>query len=169
MIRRFGFAPIGLAALVAAAGCQTSSDVTPYESALRQAQSCDDVLAAIQQDAAAKVDLELESFINQDYYARPGGVLFMEDAAVGAGGAGGVPAAPQEGSDSNGADAPSGFSDTNRQVADVDEADIVKVGDEGRKLYVIRGNGFYEFNSWPPAETSKLADLEIEGNAMEMF
>lgn len=169
MIRRFGFAPIGLAALVAVAGCQTSSDVTPYESALRQAQSCDDVLAAIQQDAAAKVDLELESFINQDYYARPGGVLFMEDAAVGAGGAGGVPAAPQEGSDSNGADAPSGFSDTNRQVADVDEADIVKVGDEGRKLYVIRGNGFYEFNSWPPAETSKLADLEIEGNAMEMF
>jgi hypothetical protein len=168
MIRRLGFAALGLAALVAAAGCQTSSDVTPYESALTQARSCDEVLEAIQQDAMVKVDLELESFINQDYDYRPGGVLFMEDAAVGVGGAGGVPAAPQEGADNNG-DTPSGFSDTNRQVADVDEADIGKVGDEGRKLYVIRGNGFYEFNSWPPAETLKLADLEIEGSPMEMF
>ncbi|MBW1762229.1 MAG: beta-propeller domain-containing protein, partial [Deltaproteobacteria bacterium] len=66
-------------------------------------------------------------------------------------------------------EAPSGVSDTNRQVADVDEADIVKVGDEGRKLYVIRGNGFYEFDSWPAQETSKVADLEIEGGAIEMF
>jgi hypothetical protein len=154
------------------AGCQSSSEATtPYQAALRQASSCAEVLQAIQDDAIAKVDLELESFINQDYSYRPGGPVFMEDAVAGFGGSGGtggpVPSAPEDGAGDG--DSPSGFSDTNRQVADVDEADIVKVGDEGRKLYVIRGNGFYEFNSWPAAQTSKVADLEIEGGPMEMF
>ncbi len=166
MIRRLGFAGLGLA-FAAAVGCQSSSEVSPYEAALTKASSCEDVLEAIQQDAMAKVDLELESFINQDYYRWGGPVFATDDFAEGAGGSGGTgaPSAP----DANGDDAPSGFSDTNRQVADVDEADIVKVGDEGRKLYVIRGNGFHELDSWPAAATSKVADLEIEGGAMEMF
>jgi Beta propeller domain len=152
-------------------GCNDSSEVSQYEAALTQAATCDDVLEAIREDAIAKVDLELQAFVEQDYYRWgtpvPGGidVAFEGDA----GGAGGEPA-PSAGPDGdNGAEAPSGFSDTNRQVADVDEADIVKVGDEGRKLYVIRGNGFYEFNSWPASQTSKVADLEIEGSPIEMF
>ncbi len=147
-------------------GCTTTPEVSQYEAALRQATTCDEVLEAIQEDATAKVDLELKSFIDQEYYGRGGPVLFEGDVAL-EGGTGG-PAAPTTDGD-NGGEAPSGFSDTNRQVADVDEADIVKVGDEGRKLYVIRGNGFYEFDSWPASETSKAADLEIEGGPMEMF
>ncbi|KPK16345.1 MAG: hypothetical protein AMJ62_05945 [Myxococcales bacterium SG8_38] len=165
MIGRFTFAVLTLA-VFGAAGCQTSSEVTQYEAALRQASSCDEVLQAIQEDAIAKVDLELQSFIDQDYY-RWGGPVLVDGEAGNFGGAGGIPAAPQE--DGNDGDAPSGFSDTNTQVADVDEADIVKVGDEGRKLYVIRGNGFHEFDSWPAQDTSKVADLEIEGGPMEMF
>lgn len=166
MIRRLSLGALGLV-LALAAGCQTTSEVSPYEAALKQASSCDEVLDAIQQDALAKVDLELQSFIDQDYYYW-GGPVFAQDFAGAGGAAGGpVPGAPQE--DAGNGDAPSRFSDTNRQVADVDEADIVKVGDEGRTLYVIRGAGFYEFNSWPPEETSKVADLEIEGNPMEMF
>jgi uncharacterized secreted protein with C-terminal beta-propeller domain len=144
--------------------CSSSSEVSDYEAALKQAATCDEVLDAIQEDAIAKVDLELKSFIDQDYY-RWGGPVAFEDSAGGASGAPPVPSADGE----NGVDAPTGFSDTNRQVGDVDEADIVKVGDEGRKLYVIRGNGFYEFDSWPAAQTSKVADLEIEGGVMEMF
>ena len=157
---------LGLALVVSAIGCASDPQVSEYEAALRQANSCDDVLQAIQEDAVAKVDLELKSFIEQEYYGWGGPVLFdavAEDA--------GAPTAPSgmAGGDRGEADAPSGFSDTNRQVADVDEADIVKVGDEGRKLYVIRGNGFHEFNSWPAAQTSKVADVEIEGGAIEMF
>jgi hypothetical protein len=148
-------------------GCDTSPEVSQYEAALKQAATCDEVLEAIQEDAIAKVDLELKSFIDQEYYGRGGPVLFEGDVAVGGTGGTGGPSAPT--ADGGEAAAPSGFSDTNRQVADVDEADIVKVGDEGRKLYVIRGNGFYEFDSWPASETSKVADLEIEGGAMEMF
>ena len=157
---------LGLVLVTGALACSNSSEVSEYEAALRQASSCGDVLDAIQEDAITKVDLELKSFIEQDYYRGWGGpVAFDNFGEAASGGTGG--AAPS--ADGDGADAPSGFSDTNRQVADVDEADIVKVGDEGRKLYVIRGNGFHEFDSWPAAETSKVADVEIEGDAIEMF
>ncbi|MGB5349876.1 MAG: beta-propeller domain-containing protein, partial [Polyangiales bacterium] len=149
-------------------GCTTTPEVSQYEAALTQATSCEDVLGAVQQDAIAKVDLELESFINQEYYNRWGGP-FEGDVALdgGTGGSGGP--APTAGPGQDGAEAPTGFSDTNRQVGDVDEADIVKVGAEGLKLFVIRGNGFYEFDSWPASQMSKVADLEIEGGAIEMF
>ena len=163
---------LGLVLLGGSVGCNSSPQVSEYEAALRQAASCDEVLEAIREDATAKVDLELQSFINQDYYVRGGvPVLFEGDVAFGgAGGAGGESAQPPgANADNGGAGAPSGFSDTNTQVADVDEADIVKVGEAGLKLFVIRGNGFYEFDSWPAAQTSKVADLEIEGGAMEMF
>jgi len=149
-------------------GCTTSPEVSQYEAALRQAATCDEVLDAIQEDAIAKVDLELKSFIDQDYYQWGGPVAFEDVADRGEIGAGG-PEAPTLADGDNGAADPSGFSDTNRQVADVDEADIVKVADEGRKLYVIRNNGFHEFDSWPASQTSKVADLDIEGGAIEMF
>jgi hypothetical protein len=151
-------------------GCSTTAEpeATPYEAALRQARTCEEVLEAIQADEMAKVDLELKQFLDQDGYYRFGGPVV--DGGFGAGGAGGDPEEFGADSPTSGdADAPDGFSDTNRQVADVDEADIVKVGDGGRKLYVIRGNGFYEFDSWPPEETSMASDLEIEGGPMEMF
>jgi hypothetical protein len=158
-----------LALAAAAIGCQSHSEVSQYEAALTQARTCEEVLEAVQQDAIAKVDLELEAFLNQDYYSW-GEPVFDADVREGTGGTAGPPSPTDGATDGDsGAEGPSGFSDTNRQVADVDEADIVKVGDEGRKLYVIRGSGFYEFDSWPAAETSKVADLEIEGGVMEMF
>jgi uncharacterized secreted protein with C-terminal beta-propeller domain len=149
-------------------GCNTSPEVSHYEAALRQAATCDEVLEAIQEDAMAKVDLELKSFIDQEYYSQWGGPVAF-GGGVAEGDAGRDVGAPTSAEGDNGAQAPSGFSDTNRQVADVDEADIVKVADEGRKLYVIRGTGFHEFDSWPASQTSKVADLEIEGGAIEMF
>ncbi|MBT8469317.1 MAG: beta-propeller domain-containing protein [Deltaproteobacteria bacterium] len=157
-----------LALIGGSIGCTTTSEVSQYEAALSQATTCEDVLDAVQEDAIAKVELELESFVNQEYYNRGGGPVAFEDSAQGGSGGAGGSAAPTVDGD-NGAEAPTGFSDTNRQVGDVDEADIVKVGAEGLELYVIRGNGFYEFDSWPASQLSKVADLEIEGGAMEMF
>jgi len=147
-------------------GCTTTPEVSQYEAALRQATTCEDVLDAVQEDAIAKVDIELESFVNQQYYNRWGGPVAF-DGVLEAGDSSG-PAPPSADGD-NGAEGPSGFSDTNLQVAEVDEADIVKVGDDGRKLYVIRNDGFHEFESWPASQTSKVADLEIEGYPIEMF
>ena len=100
-------------------GCSTSPEVSQYQAALRQAATCDEVLDAIQEDAIAKVDLELKSFVDQDYYQWGGPVAFEDVADRGESGAGG-PEAPTAADGDNGADDPSGFSDTNRQVADVD-------------------------------------------------
>ena len=162
-MRRFS-GMLCLVLIAGSIGCDTNPQVSQYEAALRQAATCDEVVQAVHEDAIAKVDLELKSFIDQEYYTRGGPVSFEGDVAAEAGSGGsGAPTAD------GGAQAPSGFSDTNRQVADVDEADIVKVGDDGLKLYVVRGNGFYEFDSWPAAQTSRVADLEIEGGVMEMF
>jgi hypothetical protein len=169
---------LGILCLVLIAGsigCTTSSEVSQYEAALTQASTCADVLDAIQEDAIAKVDLELKSFIEQDYYNRGGGPEVFVDfgAPVGDVALDGASGPAPEASADNGAADPSGFSDTNRQVGDVDEADIVKVGDDGRKLYVIRGKGFYEFDSWPASQTSKVADLLLhpdeQGSPIEMF
>ena len=143
-------------------GCTPNPEVSEYEGALRQARTCGEVLQAIQEDAIAQVELELKAFEDDDLYGR-GGPVFFDGVLEGA------PddtAAPTAGADG---DTPSGVSDTNRQVASVDEADIVKVGDGGTKLYVIRGDGFHEFDSWPAAETSRVADLQIEGYPIEMF
>ncbi len=142
-------------------GCATEPEVSPYEGALRQAKTCGEVLAAIQDDAIARVDLDLKAFEDEEFYGR-GGPVVLNGVLEG----GDQVGAPTAGAD---AEAPSGVSDTNRQVASVDEADIVKVGDGGTKLYVIRGNGFHEFDSWPAAATSKVADLEIEGYPIEMI
>jgi len=155
-------------------GCTTTPEVSQYEAALRQATTCEDVLDAVQEDAIAKVDIELESFVNQQYYNRWGGPV-ASDGVLEAGSGDPSTQAPPTADGDNGAEGPSGFSDTNLQVAEVDEADIVKVGDDGRKLYVIRSEGFpeskgfHEFNSWPASQTSKVADLEIEGYPIEMF
>ena len=132
------------------------------EAALVQAQSCNDVLQALQEDALAKVDLMVEGYFEFGYCGAVGPVSFA---------GGDEPARAPTGADddSSGERAPSAVSDTNRQVASVDEADIVKAADGGTKLYVIRGDGFHEFDSWPAAATSKVADLEIEGHAHEMF
>ena len=165
---RFWIGALGLWLIAGAFGCSNESDVSDYEAALRQANTCEDVLDAIHEDEIEKVRLELKSFIEQDYYRGWGGPVAFDAGAEGD--FNGVPSAPSgSGGQGGDGDAPSGFSDTNRQVADVDEADIVKVGDDGRKLYVIRGNAFYEFDSWPAAQTSKVADVEIEGGPIEMF
>lgn len=149
------------AILLGAVGCGNAT-VDSRNAGLQRTQTCDDVLQAFQSDALAKVDLEVTSFVDQEYF---GGVTFGGGVLEGDVG---MPV-PASSPDDGRAEDPSGVSDTNRQVAGVDEADIVKVGDDGHKLYVIRNNGFYEFDSWPASQTSKVADIAIEGYVIEMF
>ena len=54
-MRRF-FGMLCLVLIGGAIGCTTSSDVSQYEAALRQATTCEEVLEAIQEDAIAKID-----------------------------------------------------------------------------------------------------------------
>ena len=65
---------------------------------------------------------------------------------------------------------PTGFSETNTQVAEVDEADIVKLSDDGQRLYLLHGSQLFTFNAWPASEVSMVGGpLDIEGSPREMF
>lgn len=62
---------------------------------------------------------------------------------------------------------PTDFSDTNTQVEGVDEADIVKT--DGQRVYVIHGNDLFILDSWPASESKIETQVELEGQALEMF
>ncbi|WP_437937638.1 beta-propeller domain-containing protein [Sorangium sp. So ce341] len=63
-------------------------------------------------------------------------------------------------------DAPA-HSDTNTQVAGVDEADIVKT--DGNNLYILHDQSFYTLTAWPASSLAVGSSLAIEGSPIEMF
>lgn len=150
--------------------------------ALTRATVCEDLLKRIQDDVAAKVSLRAElarkaqstgqvdrGFMNGGF-AGSGGFL------TGSGGSGasatpssGMPPALPAGGSS--ADAPSSeptsHSETNVQVAGIDEADIVKT--DGEHIYLLHGNELFVLESWPAAETSVTGSIHIDGSALELF
>lgn len=66
-----------------------------------------------------------------------------------------------------GAKAALAHSETNVQVAGVDEADIVKT--DGNFTYQISGHQLRVFRTWPAAQTSLASTVNIEGYPKEMF
>ncbi|MET0342513.1 MAG: beta-propeller domain-containing protein [Polyangiales bacterium] len=65
---------------------------------------------------------------------------------------------------------PTSASTTNTQVAGVDEADFVKVVDNGKAMFLLHGSTLRRLRSWPPAETDLVGKaLLIEGTPSEMF
>lgn len=62
---------------------------------------------------------------------------------------------------------PTDHSETNTQVAGVDEADIVKT--DGQRVYVIHANDLLILDSWPASESAIETQIELEGQALEMF
>lgn len=65
---------------------------------------------------------------------------------------------------------PTGASETNKQVQNVDEADFVKVVESGKGIFLLHGNTLRKIKSWPAVETQLVgAPLTIEGSPLEMF
>jgi len=62
---------------------------------------------------------------------------------------------------------PSSYTQTNVQVAGVDEADFVK--NDGTRIFVLSGKWLYLNQSWPPAQLQTVSKVEIEGWPREMF
>jgi uncharacterized secreted protein with C-terminal beta-propeller domain len=58
-------------------------------------------------------------------------------------------------------------SGTNNQIAEVDEADILKA--DNQHLYVAKGNQLRIFKSWPPGEAKELSSTPIEGLAKRLL
>ncbi|MEY4549588.1 MAG: hypothetical protein RL685_5783 [Pseudomonadota bacterium] len=60
-----------------------------------------------------------------------------------------------------------GFSGTTVQVADIDEADIVKA--DGDRIYLLHGGTMFVLRGWPANSTSILGSALVEGEPTEMF
>ncbi|WP_437927249.1 beta-propeller domain-containing protein [Sorangium sp. So ce291] len=168
-----------------AAGCEAESPpVQSHGAPLHRAESCDDLAASLKQDALAKMNAQIDAMIaSYAAYGTPrggGGVIDVDHNAGGDLGAtpGGdadptdapSPTPPQAGgaedAAGDGSDAPT-HSDTNTQVAGVDEADIVKT--DGNNLYILHDQSFYTLAAWPASSLSVGSSLAIEGQPHEMF
>ncbi|HYH98922.1 beta-propeller domain-containing protein [Hyalangium sp.] len=62
---------------------------------------------------------------------------------------------------------PGDYTDTNNQVAGVDEADFVK--NDGTRIFVVSGRKLYVHRSWPAESLSAVGSLALEGWPREMF
>ncbi|MRG96880.1 beta-propeller domain-containing protein [Polyangium spumosum] len=172
-------------------GCSGSTDVrTPTTAEARgtltQAQSCADLEEMLKADAVAKMNAQIDAIIadieeNGEYWGSPdygwedspGGVVGSTGSGVpsdpgGAGGSGGGSSGSggsSGGGDGNGA--PPDHSETNTQVAGVDEADILKT--DGNYIYLLHGQNLEILKSWPVSDLAIDTTTSIEGSPIEMF
>ncbi|WP_437855551.1 beta-propeller domain-containing protein [Sorangium sp. So ce363] len=178
-----------LATGLLAVGCETASTpgepVDSQRAALHRAQSCDDLEALLKQDALAKMNAQIDATIaSYSAYGYPRGAAVggVDNGSVGVpGGAedptdtpAPVPPTADDGGTSqetSGEDSGSGadpaHSETNTQVAGVDEADIIKT--DGNNIYVLHGQSFYTLTAWPASSLAVGSSLAIEGSPLEMF
>jgi hypothetical protein len=91
---------------------------------------------------------------------RDGDMLAATDGGDASSGSGGGSAA--------GGDAPKDVSGTNNQVADVDEADILKTDDDGF-IYVLSGDALHVVDGWPVEEADRIGSIVIEGTPRKLF
>jgi hypothetical protein len=62
---------------------------------------------------------------------------------------------------------PTSVSDTNNQVAGVDEADLVKTN--AGTMYLATGNALHVLSAWPAASTREIARVPLKGKALKLF
>lgn len=188
MRQRLCFTTLSLLSLGALAGCDASSrqdpnqpntKTNPQSLLMQRATSCEDLDVALR--AEARLQLARQQEVNYGMGAR-GAVVDDDGSWVAAGGstsAGPVTSAPTSpptgidtgtpGASESGADDPSAreYSETNAQVAGVDEADIIKT--DGENLYVLRSGDLTVAKAYPVDAMTVLAKQPVEGTPREMF
>ncbi len=173
-------AACGLAACSATKDSTTPAGCGSSTTQLTRAQSCADVTQNLRDDAHRKIDAAIagagaavRAYGPNAWWYGYGGYY---DAAVDARAGAPMPAAPpgaNAGATAGGAESTpkaSTFTDTNTQVAGVDEADIAKT--DGRYLWILHGSTLRTVKAFPTADLADLGDAAssaIEGSPMEMF
>ena len=176
---------LALTTLAVASGCggridSSEPDATlDTNSTLLRANDCNSLLAALRADEAARVNAWIDMILEQVRYceANPDGCYGREEySGIDDSATGGE--APPRASAGNDGDSNSDFggskesgepsySETNTQVAGVDEADIVKT--DGKHLYILHGNTFRIARAWPTEQLGEQTVTDIEGAPSEMF
>jgi uncharacterized secreted protein with C-terminal beta-propeller domain len=172
------FGSLGLA--LVAAGCDSGNEDTslppnlPVQQVARleSFEKCEDLESYIEDTAVTDMRAQLGWQRDQiDKWGRNGGPIF--DGGETADGA----PPPQPGAPTNdagggngGTGAPRGpdnHTDTNNQVAGVDEADFVK--NDGTRIFVVSGRKLYVHQSWPAEALKAVGTVVLEGYPREMF
>lgn len=158
-----GFSTIGCS------GDEPSKPRAPLGStpiSMRRAASCADLDAMLRADALAKMNARIDGEIDaiNRYGDEAGGGMVYDDSAPTASGAAGASANGAPKASQDGATA---HSDTNTQVAGVDEADIVKT--DGKRVFLLHGRTLDVVSAWPAEKLGIESSIEIDGMPLEMF
>ncbi|RLB50442.1 MAG: hypothetical protein DRI90_23740 [Deltaproteobacteria bacterium] len=166
-----GLVTVALATL----GC--GSDVADQrygivDATLSRAEDCGQLLLMLKQDQLGKMNGQIDASIEvvrrlseleDNRYGDD------DDMAMGTSSSSGEAAPPQDfgTGGASGGEEPPDHSETNTQVAGVDEADIVKT--DGTYLYILHGQTLAIVQSWPVLDLGLANTIEIEGQPIEMF
>ena len=154
-------ATVALVALVAlgTAGCTSSgSGGAPPpghpSGRLSRFDNCGELLATIRQDARLKVSIQADQLREQGAWVREGG---------------GEPPIFSPGPEPMPVDdgAPDDFTDTNVQVAGVDEADVLET--DGQRIFLLHGSELIVAAAWPPSALAVSSRLALEGSPVGLF
>jgi len=170
---RLAFPLVAALGVLSAAGCTDSSTQSRIAerldwtrtAALTAATSCEQAEERLEDAAILKMEMRLED--NRRCALSPdtcpwGRDLVLWDAAVGS---------TSTTTDTTKPDpydqAPDEYSETNTQVAGVDEADRVKT--DGTHLYTLSRGELVVVKSWPATETAEIGRVAIRGYAESFF
>ncbi|MBF0103190.1 MAG: beta-propeller domain-containing protein [Desulfobacterales bacterium] len=135
---------------------------------LKPIATCEQLLAIMKDMAIQKmekrIDRNLANALEWGNLCYKGGIVpYLEmDTAV----TNGTP--PTDGNvQSPEAEAPKEYTDTNVQVAGVDEADFVKT--DGENIYILGHEKFRIIDSWPPENAKEISSFKLEGTPKKMF
>jgi hypothetical protein len=137
---------------------------------LSQVEGCDDLLQLLKDGAIRemeeKVDGNLQSVLDgsrcYSHYENPYGEgTMVADACADAGT---YTPPPEDATPGNEA---TEYSETNNQVAGVDEADFIK--NDGGTIYILAGGSFKIIDAWPAAESRVISGTPIEGEPTKLF
>jgi len=135
-----------------------------FSTTLQRASSCEELeqhtrdatFLRIQADYSARLEYAMEQLHSADsrtcQYSYADMPVAMEDAAP-----------PQAAS----AEKAASVSETNNQIAQVHEADVVKA--DTQHMFVAKGNQLRIFKAWPPDSATELPAVPIEGQAKRLL
>jgi len=131
---------------------------------LEPVEGCDALLLSLKEravkDMEERVDKNLENVLDGYYcWDYRGGYLGVEG--------GDVDYDAAEAPSANDGQSASEYSETNTQVAGVDEADFIK--NDGGHIYILADGKFKVIDAWPPEEARVIGSFPIEGEPTKLF
>jgi hypothetical protein len=152
-------------------GCSSPSESTERNAVastqvpLKHLSSCDDLNSLVRERTRATMNKNLDALSQQVDSVNTNNCYYYNGAGGASYAIGGTLSAPSSSNDT--AASPTSVSQTNNQVAGVDEADLVKT--DGNYLYLAQGSELRIVSAWPAEQTHATATVALGGTAKKLF